>query len=101
MNRSIVACFFVSSTLVLTGCITTSDPYTQPFSSGYTGYTVGMGPSYWGSGYAPNPGYNYGYGNTSVVYYGGASDYRSGYYGRFNGQSWYNDPVTAVRNNLR
>jgi len=81
MKNIIVACFLVYTTTLLTGCVTTDDPYDQPYNSGYTGYTVGMGPSYWGSGYSPNPGYDYGYGNTAMVYYGGTGYYRSGYYG--------------------
>jgi hypothetical protein len=88
------------TTLGLNACITTNDPYNQPYSSGYTGYTVGMGPSYWGSGYTPNPGYDYVYGNTGVVNYGGTGYYRSGYYGQFNGQPWYANPVQSIRANL-
>ena len=88
MNKSILAIFVLSSTVLLCGCagdLANNDVSYDAYEPGYTGYTVGYGaygipngygPTFWGPGYYNYTGYSTGYNRG----YGGA-----GYYGGYHG----------------
>lgn len=88
MNKLTLAVLVLSSTTLLSGCVSDSandEVSYDAYEPGYTGYTVGYGPygiyngygpSFWTPGYYNNTGYNRR--EAGAAYYGG---YRGGFAG--------------------